>query len=298
MKAPLSGKVALVTGASRGIGKGIALVLAEQGAIVFVTGRTVREGDYYLPGTVGGTAAECDERGKESGGRGIAIACDHGDDGDVAALFEAIEREAGRLDILVNNATQLPDDLLEPLPFWEKPLSNLEMWRVGARSYYTASWHAAKMMARQKSGLIVMISGYTGVTYTYGVVFSATKAIVDRIARDMAIELEPYNVAAISLWQGLTLTEKARDNLAKMADKMTTSVAGQSGSSVEHPGRVIAAMAADPKIMDRSGATCITAEIADDYGIVDIDGNSVQSMRSTRGSPLWGPVRENDYRGR
>ncbi|TYC94355.1 SDR family NAD(P)-dependent oxidoreductase [Novosphingobium sp. BW1] len=298
MTASLTGKVALVTGASRGIGKGIALVLAEQGATVFVTGRTLNEGDYYLPGTVGGTAAECDERGKDSGGRGIAVACDHGDDDQVAALFDRIEREAGRLDILVNSATQLSEDLLEPKPFWEKPLSNLEMWHVGARSYYTSSWHAAKMMARQKSGLIVMISGYTGVTYTYGVVFSATKAIVDRIARDMAIELEPYNVAAISLWQGLTLTEKARDNLAKAADKMTTSVAGQSGSSVEHPGRVIAAMAADPKIMDRSGATYITAELADEYDMVDVDGKRIESMRSKRGSPLWGPVRENNYRGK
>ncbi|MCB2077956.1 MAG: SDR family NAD(P)-dependent oxidoreductase [Novosphingobium sp.] len=297
MSGPLAGKVAVVTGASRGIGKGIALVLAEQGATVYVTGRTVREGDYYLPGTVGSTAAECDVRGKASGGKGIAVACDHGNDVAVAALFEQVEREQGRLDILVNSATQLSEDLLEPKPFWEKPLSNLEMWEVGMRSYYVSSWHAAKMMAKQKSGLIVMISGYTGVTYTYGVLFSATKGTVDRICRDMAIELEPFNVATVSLWQGLTLTEKAKDNLAKAADKMTGSVTGQTGSSVEHPGRVIAAMALDPKIMDRSGATYITAEIADEYGVVDIDGNRVQSMREKRGSPLWGPIRENDYHG-
>ncbi|MCJ2178921.1 SDR family NAD(P)-dependent oxidoreductase [Novosphingobium album (ex Hu et al. 2023)] len=298
MSAPLAGKVALVTGASRGIGKGIALVLAEQGATVYVTGRTVKEGDYYLPGTVGGTAAECDERGKESGGKGIAVAVDHGDDEAVARLFEQIEREQGRLDILVNSATQLSEDLLEPLPFWEKPLSNLEMWEVGARSYYVCSWHAAKMMARQKSGLIAMISGYTGVTYTYGVIFSATKCIVDRIARDMAIELEPYNVATVSLWQGLTLTEKARDNLAKVSDKMTNSVAGQTGSSVEHPGRVIAALASDPEIMKRSGGSFITAEVADDYGVVDINGRRIESMREKRGAPLWKPISEADYRGK
>lgn len=297
MSAPLAGKVAIVTGASRGIGKGIALVLAEQGAVVYVTGRTLNEGDYYLPGTVGATAAACDERGKASGGRGIAVACDHNDDLAVAAVFERVEREQGKLDILVNSATQLSDDLLERKPFWEKPLSNLEMWDVGVRSYYVSSWHGARMMAKQKSGLIVMISGFTGVTYTYGVVFSATKCTVDRVARDMAIELEPYNVAAISLWQGLTLTEKAKDNLAKMADKMTASVAGQSGSSVEHPGRVIAALAQDPKIMDRSGGTFITAELADQYGVVDIDGRRIESARAKRGSPLWGPVRENDYHG-
>ncbi len=94
--APLSGKVAVVTGASRGIGKGIALVLAEQGATVYVTGRTVNPGDYYLPGTVGETAAECSVRGKDSGGRGIAVACDHGNDEQVAALFERVARKQGK----------------------------------------------------------------------------------------------------------------------------------------------------------------------------------------------------------
>lgn len=297
MSAPLTGKIAVVTGASRGIGKGIALVLAEQGATVYVTGRTVREGDYYLPGTVGGTAAECDERGKGSGGKGIAVACDHGDDEAVARLFERIRREQGRLDILVNNAFSLSDDLLEPKGFWEKPLTNLEMWNVGVKSNYVAAWHAAKIMAPRKSGLIVAISGYTGVTYTYGVIFGTSKSAVDRMSRDMAIELEPHNVASISLWQGLTLTEKARYNLEKMAGRMTGSITGQTGSSVEHPGRVIAAMAADPDIMKRSGATYITAEIADEYGVTDIDGSRIASMREKRGAPLWGPISENDYHG-
>ncbi|GGC06175.1 short-chain dehydrogenase [Novosphingobium endophyticum] len=297
MNALLAGKVALVTGASRGIGKGIALVLAEQGATVYVTGRTVKEGDYYLPGTVGSTAAECTRRGRDSGGKGIAVACDHGDDDAVARLFEQIGSEQGRLDILVNNAFTLSDDLLEPKGFWEKPLSNLEMWDVGVKSNFVAAWHAARIMAPQKSGLIVAISGYTGVTYTYGVIFGTAKAAVDRMSRDMAIELEPCNVASVSLWQGLTLTEKARHNLAQMADRMTASVTGQTGSSVEHPGRVIAAMAADPRIMKRSGATYITAELADEYGITDIDGRRIESMREKRGAPLWGPISENDYHG-
>jgi NAD(P)-dependent dehydrogenase (short-subunit alcohol dehydrogenase family) len=294
----LTGKVAVVTGASRGIGRGIALVLAEHGATVYVTGRTVKEGDYYLPGTVGSTATECTERGAAAGGKGIAVACDHSDDDAVAALFDQVRREQGRLDILVNNAFQLSDDLLEPKPFWEKPLSNLEMWDVGVWSNFVAAWHAARIMAPQKSGLIVSISGYTGVTYTYGVIFGTSKAAVDRMTRDMAIELEPHNVAAISLWQGLTLTEKAKDNLAKMADKMTSSITGQLGSSVEHPGRVIAAMAADPDIMKRSGATYITAELADDYRVVDIDGRRIESMRTKRGAPLWGPISENNYHGK
>lgn len=290
----LSGKVAVVTGASRGIGRGIALVLAEQGCTVYVTGRTVKEGDYYLPGTVGETAAECTKRG----GKGIAVACDHGNEHQVAALFDRVRAEQGRLDILVNNAFQLSDDLLEPKPFWEKPLSNLEMWDVGVRSNFVAAWHAAKIMAPQKSGLIVAISGYTGVTYTYGTIFGTSKSAVDRMARDMAVELEPYGIASIALWQGLTLTEKARYNLEKMAAKMTTSVTGQTGSSVEHPGRVIAAMAADPAIMKRSGATYITAELADEYGVTDVDGRLIESMREKRGSPLWGPISENNYHGK
>lgn len=298
MSAPLAGKVALVTGASRGIGKGIALVLAEQGATVYVTGRTVNEGDYYLPGTVGGTAAECNERGRQTGGSGIPVACDHSDDAAVAALFERIASEAGRLDILINNAFSLSDDLLEPKGFWEKPLANLEMWDVGVKSNYVAAWHAAKLMAAQKSGLIVAISGFAAVTYTYGVIFGTSKSAVDRMARDMAIELEPYGVASITLWQGLTLTEKAKDNLARMGDSMTTSITSMQGSSVEHPGRVIAALAADPAIMKRSGGEFVTAELAQEYGLTDIDGAVIASARATRGSPIWKPISEVNYRGK
>lgn len=298
MSAPLAGKVALVTGASRGIGKGIALVLAEQGAKVYVTGRTVNEGDYYLPGTVGGTAAECNERGRQTGGSGIPVACDHSDDAAVAALFERIASEAGRLDILINNAFSLSDDLLEPKGFWEKPLANLEMWDVGVKSNYVAAWHAAKLMAAQKSGLIVAISGFAAVTYTYGVIFGTSKSAVDRMARDMAIELEPYGVASITLWQGLTLTEKAKDNLARMGDSMTTSITSMQGSSVEHPGRVIAALAADPAIMKRSGGEFVTAELAQEYGLTDIDGAVIASARATRGSPIWKPISEVNYRGK
>ena len=288
--APLSGKVAVVTGASRGIGKGIALVLAEQGATVYVTGRTVNPGDYYLSGTVGETAAQCTERGTSRGGRGIAIACDHANDEQVAAVFDQVRRDEGKLDILVNNAFQLSDDLIEPSPFWEKPLSNLEMFAVGPRSHFVAAWHAAPLMIPQKSGLIVAINGYAAVTYTFGVVFGTAKTAVDRMARDMAIELKPHNVASISLWQGLTLTEKAHYNLAQSKEKMTSSITSMTGSSVEHPGRVIAALAADPEIMKRSGGTYITTEVAMDYGITDIDGRVIPSARDSRGEPIWGPV--------
>src|ERR1700712_1352704 len=183
----LSRTVALVTGASRGIGKGIALALAEAGATVYITGRTVVDGAHELPGSIHQTARECMERG----GTGIAVAVDHTRDLEVAALFEQIEQEQGRLDVLVNNAFSLPDDLTDPKPFWAKPLSNWEMVDVGVRSNFVCAWHAAKLMVAQRSGLIVAISGYTGVTYTYSAVFGMCKAAVDRLARDMAIELKP-----------------------------------------------------------------------------------------------------------
>jgi NAD(P)-dependent dehydrogenase (short-subunit alcohol dehydrogenase family) len=292
----LSGKVAVVTGASRGIGKGIALVLAEQGATVYVTGRTVTPGEFYLPGTVGETAAECTERGKAEGGKGIAVACDHGDDAQVAALFEQVTRDEGRLDLLVNNAFQLSDDLIVKKPFWEKPLSNLEMWQVGVRSSFVAAWHAAKIMVPQNSGLIVAISGYVGVTYTFGVVFGTAKSAVDRMARDMAIELQPHGIASVSLWQGLTFTEKAHYNLNANPDMKGQTVTNPDiGSTVEHPGRVIAAMLADDKIMRLSGGSFITAEMAQLYGVTDTDGRVIPSLRAERGHPIWQPISAYGY---
>jgi NAD(P)-dependent dehydrogenase (short-subunit alcohol dehydrogenase family) len=283
----LSGKVAVVTGASRGIGKGVALALAEQGATVYVTGRTVTPGSYPLPGTVGETAVEVDRRG----GKGIAVQVDHGKDDQVAALFEQVKSEQRRLDILVNNAFSLPEDLTEPRPFWEKPLSNLEMLDVGVRSNFVAAWHAAKLMAPQKSGLMVAISGYVGVTYTYGVVFGTCKSAVDRMARDMAIELKPHNVASLSLWLGLTFTERAERNLGRNpAMKSQTVTNPMVGSSVEFPGRVILALATDPNVLRRSGGTFIAAELAREYGVTDIDGNCPPSLRAQRGSPIWSPV--------
>jgi len=284
-KASLAGKVAIVTGASRGMGKGIALALAEQGATVYVTGRTVIPNSYPLPGTVGETAAEVDLRG----GKGIAVQVDHANDDQVAALFAQVKREQGRLDILVNNAIAIPAELTQPGTFWEKPISNWEMIDVGLRSNFVAAWHAARIMVPQKSGLIIAISGYVGVTYTYNVIFGTCKTATDRMARDMAIELKPHNVASLSLWQGFTYTERARENLktvAGMASQLNSAV----GTSVEFPGRIIAALARDAEVMKRSGGTFITAELAQEFGITDIDGRVIPSLREQRGAPIWMPV--------
>ncbi|QFG26221.1 SDR family NAD(P)-dependent oxidoreductase [Actinomadura sp. WMMB 499] len=285
----LAGRVAVVTGASRGIGKGVALALAERGAAVYVTGRTVTAGASPLPGTIAETAAECDRRG----GEGVAVRVDHADDEQVAALFARVRRERGRLDILVNNAFALPEDLTEARPFWEKPLSNWEMVDVGVRSNYVAAWHAARIMTPRRSGLVVAISGYTGVSYTYGVVFGTAKSAVDRMARDMAVELRPHGVTSVSLWQGLTFTERAERNLAAVPGlKDESATRPENGCSPEYPGRVIAALANDPDVLHRTGGTFITAELGRDYGVTDIDGRHVPSLRASRGSPIWSPLEQ------
>jgi NAD(P)-dependent dehydrogenase (short-subunit alcohol dehydrogenase family) len=281
----LSGKVAVVTGASRGIGKGIALALADDGATVYVTGRTMMSGSYPLPGTVGETAAEVDRRG----GKGIAIQVDHSKDEQVAALFEQVRREQGHLDILVNNAIAIPEELTQAGSFWEKPISNWTMIDVGLRSNFVAAWHAAQIMVPRKSGLIVALSGYVGVTYTYNVIFGTCKTATDRMARDMAIELKPHKVASLSLWQGFTYTERAQENLKTVAG-MASQLNSAAGSSVEFPGRVIAALAKDPNVMKRSGGTFISAELAHEYGITDVDGKVIPSLRAQRGAPIWMPV--------
>jgi NAD(P)-dependent dehydrogenase (short-subunit alcohol dehydrogenase family) len=281
----LTGKVAVVTGASRGVGKGIALALASEGATVYVTARTVSDGQHALPGTVGETATLCDERG----GKGIAVQVDVTDDAQLEALFEQVRREQGRLDILVNNVLSIPDEMTQKIPFWEKPLSNWEIFDTGLRAAFVASHYAAKIMVPQKWGLIVGISGFVGVTYTYDVIFGTTKAGMDRMMHDMGVELKEHGVAAVSLWQGFTMTERAQENL-KSVPGMAEQLNAAGGSSPEWVGRVISSLAKDADVMKRSGGTWINAELAAEYGVSDLDGRMIPSNRAVRGSPIWEAV--------
>ncbi len=267
-------RVVVVTGASRGAGKGIAVALGASGATVYLTGRTEEEGAAPLPGTIGATAREV----TAVGGKGIPVQCDHSDDEQVAALFERVREEQGRLDILVNNATTLHDALTQSGPFWEKPLALTDIWDVGMRSYYTASWYAAPLLLANGGGLVVNTSSFGGRIYMHGPAYGAGKAAVDKMAHDMAYDFRPHHVAVVSIWMGLLLTERTQ----AVMDAEPEKYAGLAATS-EHPeftGRVIQALADDPDMMQRSGRVWIGAELAEQYGVVDVNGAQPPSHRA------------------
>jgi NAD(P)-dependent dehydrogenase (short-subunit alcohol dehydrogenase family) len=261
-----SPRVAVVTGASRGAGKGIALALGAAGMTVYVTGRSTTQSlgrlkDVPLPGTVLDTAAGIDALG----GRGIAVPCDHADDAAVRNLFERVADEVGALDILVNNAACIHDTLIDPGGFWEKPLGLVDILDVGLRSGYVASYHAAPLMVRARKGLIAFTSSFGGSCYMHGPAYGAQKAGVDKFAADMAVDLAAYGVASVSLWLGPQLTERTRAAMAARPGQYEEFL--KQGETPEFVGRVIYALASDPDVMSQSGRTLIAAELARHYGI-------------------------------
>ena len=277
----LSGCVCVVTGASRGAGRGIALALGAAGATVYVTGRTVEEGVAPLPGTIGGTAEEISAAGA---GTGVAVACDHADDSQVRTLFERVaDEEGGRLDILVNNATHIHDQLIEAAPFWEKSLALVDILDVGLRSAYVASYYAAPLMVARRDGLICFTSSFGSACYMHGPAYGAQKAGIDKFAADMAVDLREHDVACASLWLGLLRTERT-----ERVFKEKPEAYAELEPVAEWPqftGRVIAALYRDPERMAKSGHTFIGAELGAEYGILDIDGKVPVSHRPMFGAP-------------
>ena len=272
-------RVVVVTGASRGAGKGIAIALSATGATVYVTGRTRNEGDAPLPGTVAATA----EAVTAAGGKGIAVYCDHADAQQTRLLFEQVSREQGRLDILVNNATSLHDALVETGPFWEKPLALTQLWEVGMRSHYTAAWYAAPLLLANGEGLVVNTSSFGGRIYMHGPAYGAGKAAVDKMSHDMAFDFRPYNVAVVSIWMGLLLTERSQRVFDAEPEKYANLVA--TAETPEFTGRVIDALASDKALMEKSGKVWIGAELAAEYGLVDTNGQLPPSHRAFFGEP-------------
>lgn len=279
-----NGKVALVTGASRGAGAGIARGFGELGYTVYVTGRTVTPGDAkgwdgsVLPGTVAETAAAV----TAAGGKGIAVMCDHGDDAQVAALFDQIAREQGQLDVLVNNATYIHHQLIEKLPFWEKELDAAKILDVGLRSAYTASWHAAKMMVKQGSGLIAFGSSFGGSCYMHGPAYGAQKAGVDKFAHDMEHDLRGTGVISVSIWMGPLVTERsliARDTNPEQYEGFI-----EAAENPEFTAHILDAIDKSPNRDALSGRTLIGAEIARELGVTD-RGKERPSYREMLGNP-------------
>ena len=278
----LEGKIAVVTGASRGVGKGAALGLAEHGATVYVAGRT--ENDDNLPDFLKGTTIHKTAGEVTSmGGKGIACRCDFSSDEDVENLFGRVQKEQGRLDILVNNAWSGADHVMNGYfwntPFWEQPIPLFDdFYTVGLRSGYLSSCYAARMMVPQKSGLIANISFFSARRYWITPAHGIFKAATDKMTADTAHELKEHGIKVFSLYPGNVRTEGMLE-----AAKHNPALNGREMESPQFIGRCVAALALDDGAARHSGEVLITGEIAKQYGFTDIDGKCPVSLRSE----LW-----------
>lgn len=278
----LEGKIAIVTGASRGAGRGIALLLGEAGATVYVTGRSVRESSSRpeLPGT---TIEETAEMVTARGGVGIPVRCDHTNDQEVESLFSRVEAEQGRLDILVNNVwggyEKDPNGLF-PGPFWEQPMWRWDaMFQAGVRAHYSASRLAAQLMIPNKQGLIINTTFYDRGKYFQPLSYFLAKNTINQMAYGMGLELREHNIAAIALSPGWMRTEAvlaviAPDGEPKPEDYEQT-------ESVEYIGRAVVALASDPNVMKKSGQTWTVGDLAREYGFTDVDGRQIPPFQFT-----------------
>lgn len=277
-------KIALVTGASRGAGAGVARGFGELGYTVYVTGRTVAPGDAkgwdgsVLPGTVAETAAAV----TAAGGKGIAVTCDHADDAQVASVFEQIAAEQGRLDMLFNNAAYMHHQLIEQKKFWEKELDAARILDVGLRSAYVASWHAARMMVPQGSGVIAFGSSFGGTCYMHGPAYGAQKAGLDKFAHDMGHDFAGTGVRSFSIWMGPLITERSMIARTQHPEQYEGFI--ESAENPEFTAHILNALASDPRGADLSGSTLIGAEIAKELGVTD-RGKERPSYREMLGNP-------------
>ncbi|RDI50787.1 SDR family NAD(P)-dependent oxidoreductase [Nocardia mexicana] len=273
MNGILTGRVAVVTGASRGIGKGIALELGAAGATVYVTGRSAQPGQ--LPGTVGRTASEIGELG----GTGVPFVCDHRDDTAVADLFAKVRADHGRLDVLVNNVYNAPaSSRWLGKPFWEVPPAAWdESFDIGVRSHYVASHFAAPLLI-ESGGLIVSVSSPGAEHHTHNTVYGVAKAAVDRLTADMAHDFADTEVTAVSIWPGIVNTELLQMVPPGADGRRLITLPGEGtfdldeAESPRFPGRAVVALAGDPNRRARTGKAWRVADLAEDYGFTDVDG--------------------------
>jgi dehydrogenase/reductase SDR family member 1 len=271
MARALEGRVAVVTGASKNIGKGIALEVAASGATTYLTARTLADAPGQL-GSLERTAAEIEGQG----GRAVPIACDHADDAQVDGVFDRIAAEEDRLDLVVNVAS--PDfSAMVGVPFWERPVEDMsQCLEIGPRSnYVTTVLVARRFMIPQRSGVIVNISSHGAESYLLSVAYGAGKAAIDRITRDTAFELKPHGVAVVSLWPGLVLTEGllANTTVADDGRRLLHGLGVDFGESPKFNGKAVVALASDDDILERTGGSFRSSRLAREYGFTEDDGS-------------------------
>jgi NAD(P)-dependent dehydrogenase (short-subunit alcohol dehydrogenase family) len=270
-------RIAVVTGASRGAGAGIASALGSHGYTVYLTGRTERSGESVLAGTIQETA----EKVNAMGGKGIAVRVDHADDEQVKDFFERVGREHGKIDVLVNNAAIIRDEMMARTKFWEEPLNVIDTLAVGLRSSYVATVFAAPLMLPQRKGLVVFTSSSGAVHYAFGPAYGVPKAGTDKMAADMAVDFKGTGIAAVSIWMGSLLTQRVREIVATSPGKLGHIV--DTAETPEFTGHVIAGLYEDPELAGLSGQVLIGAELAVKYGIKDEGERQPPSYRDLHG---------------
>lgn len=266
----LRDSVVVVTGASRGVGRGVAVALGREGATVYITARSLKPSD---GASVGGSLEETAAAIDDAGGKAIAVPCDHTDDENVRALFDRLGADHGRCDVLVNNVFATPGDTQKMFdtPFWEQPIGFWDtMHSVGLRSHYVASAFAAPWLIKAK-GLVAHISSFGGASYQVNVAYGVGKAGVDRLARDMARDFKPHGVTAVSLYPGVVRTERVLAGEYPFSTEVS--------ESPEFTGRAIAELALDKSRATKSGRVHVVAELAREYGFKDVDGSQPASLR-------------------
>lgn len=280
---PLHDSVALVTGASRGAGRGIALELGSAGATVYVTGRSSAGGPTTdgVPGTIDETAAEVTSRG----GRGIAVRCDHTLDADVESLFARIREDHGRLDLLVNNVWGgYEHSECKPLPmapFWEQSLHQWDgMFTSGVRAHLAASRLAVPLMLPQRRGLIVSTTAnLAALPYLPNIFYDLSKHTISRLVWAMAHELRDRGIAVLAVAPGFMRTERVTEAFRRAGAIAALDGPGGPKETPVYLGRAIAALAADPRALERSGQLLEAGTLAQEYGFTDADGTQPPPFR-------------------